>query len=121
MRMPQFVTLLTQRIAVVRVEGLHHPSEPNEFGESHAHRAYGVYEEATQVISIDKGLKFERARETFLHENLHAMLAMNQVDSLLEGQSQGLGEHVVSATAPVLLAWMRDNPAAVAWLQEVQS
>jgi hypothetical protein len=127
MKMPKHVTLLSQRIIVTTEPNLHHQPEPTEWvhGEpdeqQHAHRAYGVYNEAEQSITLDRGLRFERARETFLHENLHAVLAISQIDSILSAESDGLSEHVVSAVAPVLLAWLRDNPHAVAWLQEVQS
>lgn len=116
---PPSVTLMTQRIGIEFAPNLHHAADPHD-SESHAHRAYGIYEEATQVITLDDALEFERLRETFLHENLHAMLSISQLDTLIEAQAEGFGEHLVATLAPVLLAWIRDNKFAVSFLQEVQ-
>lgn len=118
MSMPRSVRLLTQRIDVKVAPHLHHQTEPNEFGETYNHRAYGIYEEATQTITLDKGLAFERARETFLHENLHAILSISGLNEVIPMEAE---EHVVGVLAPVMLAWMRDNPRVVNWLTEVQS
>lgn len=119
MRMPKRVILMTQTIKVETAPNLHHPMT-NEDGEEHGHRAYGVYSEAEQTITLDSALRFERARETFLHENLHAMFNVGQIDSILDAEAHGLGEHLVGSLAPIMLAWLRENPHAVAWLQEVQ-
>jgi hypothetical protein len=125
MELPPHVWLLSQRINVEAVPNLHCPDEGEPVGpdgEPHLHRAYGVYTEEDQTITLDDGMQFERMRETFLHENLHAMLAMSQLDTLMNGQAaDGFDEHVVSVLAPVMLSWMRDNPAALAFLQEKQS
>jgi hypothetical protein len=122
--LPGGVTLMTQRIGVTLAENLHTPSDgwvhEGDDASEHLHRAYGVYNEVEQSITLDVSLGFERQRETFLHENLHAMCAMTQLDTLAEAQMPGFSEHMVSALAPVLLAWMRDNPHVVAYLQEEQ-
>jgi hypothetical protein len=106
---------MSQRLSVTVEPALHHTEE----GAEHAHRAYGVYDEANQSISLDTDMGHERQRETFLHENLHAMLAIGQLDSVLDSESgHGASEHVVSVLSPILLAWMRDNPNAVNYLRE---
>lgn len=119
--LPPHMRLLSQRVTITTAPNLHHMQESHEDGEEgHAHRAYGVYDEGAQVITLDDSLGFERARETYLHESLHGMLAISQLDGLIEGQAEGLAEHIVSALSPVLLAWVRDNPDSVAYLQTVQ-
>ena len=93
--------------------------EAHEDGaEPHQHRVYGVYDEEHQVITLDSAMGFERQRETFLHENLHAMWAVAQLDGL--SPLDGFDEHLVSALAPVMLSWLRDNPEAVTFLMETQ-
>lgn len=119
---PEFIYLLSQRIAIEYVENLHVPAAPGEdHVPGHSHRAYGSYDEVTQTIALDTDVGFERARETFVHENLHAMFAVSQLDSLL-GQwvPDSVVEHIVGSLAPVLLAWVRDNPQAVAYVGESQ-
>jgi hypothetical protein len=86
----------------------------------HGHPAYGLYDERNQSITLDSHLPFERQRETYLHENLHAMFAMGQMDALLNAEADGLDEHCVSVLAPIMLSWMRDNPRSVAYLCEVR-
>lgn len=125
MDLPNRVTLLSQTILVSAVPNLHVPSdgwvhEGDIPDDTHMHKAYGTYNEAEQSITLDDSLAFERIRESFLHENLHAMMAVTQLDSLLEAQSVGFEEHTVSSLAPVLLSWLRDNPQAVAFLSETQ-
>lgn len=119
MKLPRYVWLLSQRIKVATAPNLVMPVEGD--ADDHSHRLYGNYDEPTQTITLDSELSFERKRETFLHENLHAIFSIGQLDSILEG---GLGhggeEHIVSTLAPIMLAWIRDNPYAIAFLQEVQ-
>ncbi len=120
--LPRRVRLMTQRIPVKVVDNLHIPcGDADEETDVHKHPAYGVYDERDQTISIDAHLPFERQRETLLHECLHAMLSVGQLDSLLTQESVGLDEHVVGALAPILLSFLRDNPRAVAYLMEVQA
>lgn len=113
--LPRRVWLMSQRISVVEEENLHHKDD----GDEHGHKAYGVYDEAHQTITLDTDMGHDRRRESFLHEQLHAMFSMAQLDSLLEGNAgHGADEHVVSALAPVILSWLRDNRDVVAYLQE---
>jgi len=115
-RTPASVTLLSQHIGVEFAENLHcecpgHDGAETE--EKHAVPCYGYYNKHDQTITLDADLKFERLRETFLHENLHAMLAIAQLDSIMP---EGMDEHVVTVLAPILLSWMRDNPAALTFV-----
>lgn len=115
MKPPASIRLMTQLITVDWVEGLHMPGESDL--DEHPHKAMGVYQMAEQAIFMDVGLGFERERQTFLHENLHAIFAIGKLeDALMDGAE----EHVVGVLAPIMLAWLRDNPKAVAWLMETQ-
>lgn len=116
MKPPTSVRLLTQLITVDWVEGLTLPGHGDEDGHP-GHKAMGVYQMAEQAIFMDVGLGFERERQTFLHENLHAIVAMGKLEDAF---NEGAEEHIVGVLAPFLLGWMRDNPKAVEWLMEVQ-
>jgi len=129
--MPEYVTVLTQRVdlttspSLVHMEEgpvwVHADDEGNlEQTPPHGHRAYGVFEEAPMVITLDDALGFEKARETALHESIHAMMSVVGLDGLIEGQASGLSEFIVSTISPVLLAFMRDNGEFIAYLQETQ-
>lgn len=120
MRAPASIRLLSQVIRIKHAENLHVSADHGD-EEGHSHRVYGLYDEGSQTITLDSHLRFERARETFLHENLHAMMSMAQLDTLIEASAPGLAEHLVSALSPVLLSWMRENPQAVAYVQEARS
>jgi len=117
--LPAYTRLLTQRIGVdIRDELVYPASLACEHGPIQTDEAVaGLYNSTTQQISIAADLGFERQRATFLHEVLHACLTITDLASLL---ANDLDEHVVSALAPVLLAWMRDNPDWVSYLQEMQ-
>lgn len=111
---PQHVNLLTQHIDVVWVEALHHlpmDAEPDEIGQ----RAMGIYDLVDQTISMDRNLGHDRERQTFLHENLHAMVAISGLEAAFREDAE---EHIVTVLAPVLLSWLRENPQAVAFLTE---
>lgn len=120
MTVPSAIRLLSQRVSVEVVKNLHH-SGTEEDGSEHAHRAYGVYDEGDQSITLDASNGFERMRETFTHETLHAVLAVTHLDALLDAEADGLSEHVVSVLSPVILALLRDNPEAVNFLRETQT
>lgn len=117
---PPVVDLMTQIIGVSLVDHIEQ-TIIGEGDEAHVHRLYGEYNEYDQRIRLDQSMGFERMRETFLHENLHAMFAAGQLDAILNGEHEELDEHVVSVLAPILLAWLRANPRAVNFLREVQS
>lgn len=119
MKFPATMKIVSQVVSVEEVPDLH--QEPDDGHEAHPHRAFGVYEAGVQAIWLDKGLTFERQRVTFLHETLHAILDVGSLEALIDRSAGiGLGEHVVTALAPLLLAWLRDNPKAVQYLSEKQ-
>jgi len=94
---------------------------PYTDGEGHTSEANGMYTYATGKIELSGELGLDQRRIVFLHENLHAMTDMLGLDAQLDAQAgTGCEEHVVNALAPTLLAWIRDNPEAIRWLQEVQ-
>jgi len=122
--MPTTIRLLSQRIRVLEEENLHVPcgtpaaDEAHEAG--HGHPAYGVYDERTQIITLDAHLPFERRRETLVHENLHAMFAIGRLNDVLGQEAIGLDEHIVGVLSPILLCWLRENPRLVAYLAETR-
>lgn len=129
MTLPSTVRVMTQVIHVTQEPNLVVPTEVQEAHEAepegmqpHVHKAYGVYSERDQTITLDDALGFERIRTTFLHENLHALLAVTELDTLLNtAMGMGFDEHMVATFTPVLLAWMRDNPQTMEFLQETQT
>ena len=113
---------MSQRIAIESAESLHVPCGPED-GEGdadHGHAAYGVYERGAQTITLDSKMGAEMMRETFLHESLHAMFALGRLDTVLDNEAHGIAEHLVATLAPILLDFIRSNPDAVEFLQEVQ-
>lgn len=116
-RLPKSIRVMGTRIGVGVIEQLTIPADhehPVEEGESaDPHRAYGVYEGDLPIIWLDKDSGPERTKVTLVHESLHAMLNIARIDSV-NGE-----EELVSRLAPVLFAWLRENKAAVAYLQEV--
>lgn len=117
--MPTAVRLLSQRIDVTMEPDLQIVHMHDNAGDPMMQSVYGSWSSSESVIKIDTNQGFERMHETFLHENLHAMVQVAQIDRMCDGA--GLSEEaVVSALAPILLAWLRDNPKAVAYITEVQ-
>lgn len=114
---PPDVTLLTQRITVEMTENLTITHAHDGEGDPWVQEVYGAWNPDKSLIRIDAGMGFERQRETFLHENLHAILEVSQVERMLSGASLP-NEAVVAALTPVLLAWLRENPVALAYLTE---
>ncbi len=112
MSLPSHVWLMTQRIGVEELE-----REPPE--EGHRHEAIGEYDANMQVIRMDLTVGFDQQRDTFLHENLHAMINAAHLEPMMDDAMPGFTEHLVSVLSPLLLAWMRDNPHAVNYLMEL--
>lgn len=107
------MTLMSQSISVSSAHNLHTPSGELD---GHGHKAFGLYDEVDQAITLDDELGHEMARSTFLHESLHAMLAFGQLDTLMNVEMPKFDEHFVGAFTPILLDWLRSNPVAVAYL-----
>jgi Zn-dependent peptidase ImmA (M78 family) len=111
-RLPKFIRILGHRIGVGVIENLTHANE-DPASEDHVHRAYGVYEQALPMIWLDKASGPERTKVTLVHETLHAML---DIARITESSNE---EDLVGRLAPVVFSWLRENKAAIAYLQEV--
>lgn len=119
--MPKTVRLLTQRIAVrIASHDLHIVEEAVAEGHDHptGYQVLGTYDSTTNLIMLDRNMDSDRQKQVFLHENIHAMLDMANLDSILGSHAKGLDEHVCASMAPVMLSWLRENPRAVAYLME---
>ena len=80
--------------------------------------ASGLYDGDKQTIDILSTCGYDQQRETLLHESLHAMLAYTHLDALLDEQNEGASEHLVSALAPIMLSWIRENPRIMRYLED---
>lgn len=108
---------MSARIRVEEVADLHVPCECGE-SECVPQPAYGTYDERDHTITLDGGLAHERARDTFMHECLHAMLSFANLDGLVVKGGDGLDEHLVKVLAPIMIDFLRSNPQAVGYLRE---
>jgi Zn-dependent peptidase ImmA (M78 family) len=100
-RTPRSVRLLGQRIGILRIANLQHEQ----------HEAYGVFSPQEPIIWLDWGNGPERMKVTLMHEILHAALDTSH-------QTVPEEEDVVGILAPLLLDFLRNNKAVVAYLQE---
>lgn len=75
----------------------------------------GACDRELQIIAIRGGgaLTEDKARETLLHEVLHAVIGTARIEPFGDHEAE---EQVVGQLAPHLLAVLRDNPALVAAL-----
>lgn len=113
--LPSHIRLLSQTITVEaqqEVVGNDH--------EGHEAQTYGVfYENDNRMVIATGDVGQDRLRETVLHELLHAMFSLTNLDeTLTRSGGSGLDEHVVTVLAPVMLDFVRANPVVVAWLRE---
>ena len=102
-RLPKTLRILSHRLTVELAPGLSHVGTP----------AHGVYEDATLTITLDSDNVLERQKVTLIHEALHALIG---VSNMGEAATE---EEAVSKLSPLILNFIRENKAAVAWLQEV--
>lgn len=67
-----------------------------------------------QLIRVEvKDIGPDRLREVYLHEHLHAMLALGGFRDLFEGDDE---ERFVKRFAPILLMFLRVNPGVYTYL-----
>lgn len=78
--------------------------------------ATGTYLGTSGVIKVSPYLGHDQQREVTLHEVLHACIDQTN----LRGSDKDAEEKLVAALSPVVFGFIRDNPRAVAWLQEVK-
>ena len=122
MSLPSVMFLMSKVITITGEEGLHSPASDAEEGDTHPHKVYGVYDEASESISIDTGVSLSRQQTTLMHEALHAMLGITALDTIMDSQAgSGFSEHVVTALAPVMLCWLRENYGVHQFLVEEQA
>jgi hypothetical protein len=106
---PKFVTLLSQKVPIYKTERIEW--KPDDGSKTEVY--YGLFQPDGPSIHIAIGMGPEKQRQTFVHENLHLML---EVAGLADAYDSD--EKLVTRLAPVLLSWIRENPAAMAYLQE---
>lgn len=120
---PRSVKIMGQRFVVgvtkdlkVAVEAETTTDLPGDGEWHHEHElraVNGVCDSDSQVIAIDAGLGDDKTRETFLHENLHAMLSLAGMKGDLDGVAE---ERVIKRLSPILLLYLRDNPRVYTFL-----
>ena len=104
-QLPRKLVILSQDVPITRVHSLEHEGQD----------CYGMFDPDESCIHLTDGQGRERIRNTLLHESLHAMLEIGWLARSLEHDDE---ERIVANLAPVLLAFIRQNPAVVAYLQE---
>lgn len=114
--MPRVVNILGQKVRISLGKG----KSDEVFQEAHlgewvhAHEGaddeyrVGTFSMRFGRIGIDSRQSDDQLADTFLHENLHAMLRLVQADD----------EDLVFRLTPVLLDWLRRNPKAVQYLTQ---
>ena len=108
--LPRKLTILSQAIPVVRVSALRVDEKD----------CYGAFSGWGPLIELDadkadKPMGHEKIRSTLLHETLHAMLELGGLCSMFEDEAE---ESFISRFGPLLLAFVRDNPNVIFYLQE---
>lgn len=74
----------------------------------------GACDRDDQIIQLETlGVGFDKLRETYLHEVLHALIGMSGMNRDVLSESE---EVVVNRLAPVLLQFLRDNPSVFTYL-----
>ena len=77
---------------------------------------FGDYSYINNLIRIEKTLTGGPLVDTVLHEILHAIWRLGQLNDVREAE-----ERAVSVTASYLAQVIRDNPELIAWLQKEMS
>lgn len=121
--LPTVTRVLGQRFDIRVVPNLTVPTGNVAVDDVHAHEDW-VHEDTMQVlgacdrdrnvISLDPDTGYDRLRETFLHEHLHAIITKANLHHDLLASNE---EAVVARLSPILLQFLRDNPKAVEFLQ----
>lgn len=110
-RLPRSVLVLGQRFKVHHIKNLRLDPAP---GEHAVHLdVLGICDSDEQVICIEQLQADDKKAETFLHENLHAILAMAGLRDEFVGDQE---ERIVKRMAPIMLDWLRRNPNVYTFL-----
>lgn len=102
-RLPKVLRLLSARVPVEVEDNLTH---------NDGDACYGIFGNRELVIYLDRENSPERMKVTLLHEVLHALIG---VANMAEATTE---EEAVNRLAPLVLNFIRENKAAVAYLQE---
>lgn len=82
--------------------------------------AQGATNSQLNVILVDPTNEVQALRDTIMHESFHAMWAQS---SLLirhpDSDRDSEGELIIQDLAPKVVAFIRDNPKVVTWLQSL--
>jgi len=96
-----------QRFTVTMVENLRVSSECGHLD------ILGLCDSDAQKIVLESLQGPDKLRETFLHEHLHAMVNLAGLRDVL---TEDKDEDVIKRLTPILLQFLRDNPAVYAFL-----
>jgi hypothetical protein len=107
-RLPKSIRIASHRIGIGKAENLHH----HDHNDGSVAKAYAVSDLDDLFIWLDDQLGPERQKVSLLHEVLHMGLGVARIDIDNE-------EEFVTKLAPMLFSFLRENKAAVAYLQEV--
>lgn len=126
--MPRSTRIMGQKFLIRTAEQVEVPTgrvsaeDLERHGEGWVHEEHlqvlGVCDRDQMVIGMTLDTGWDRFRETFLHENLHAMIAKSGMNNDI---LHGLEENVVARLSPILLQFVRDNPRALRFLAEKRS
>lgn len=105
--LPRSVLILGQRFKVHSIDNLQTDHDDNGVID-----VLGLCDSDDQIIVLEDRQPYDKKAETFLHEQLHAMLAF-------AGLREDLGEHeeaIVKRLSPIMLEWLRRNPSVYTFL-----
>lgn len=113
--LPRKLTILSQAVSIKRVRNL-----KVVVGDGKLSDCWGAYEESGPYIELDQSpsrpMGHEKLRLTLIHETVHAMNQISGLDSMFtDGDCE---ENFTRRFSPLFLAFIRDNPNVVAFLQE---
>lgn len=106
-RLPRSITILSQKVSIARGANLI----------SGKLACSGVYYPTRNLMELDEEVKGDHLRGVAVHEALHAIFSVSNLDRLIKDFDKD-EETIVTALAPFLLALIRDNKAFVSYLQE---
>jgi hypothetical protein len=108
--LPRSVVVLGQRFKVYHIKDLSLDASHGEH--SATLDVLGICDSDEQVIFIEQAQGKDKTAETFLHENLHAIIAMAGLREELADNE----EVIVKRLAPIMLDWLRRNPNVYTFL-----
>ncbi len=73
----------------------------------------GLSDSDAQMVVIDSDQGSDRLRDTYIHEHLHMMLALAGIRDTITYEQE---ESVVKRISPILLLFLRENPAVYTYL-----